>query len=126
MVSLMRSAHLYQWIRISFTNNKNTRLKDNYIQEFGYSTSSKTSDYRNLYPDLNSYEFHNYLDKITNTDHRKTLIKLRTGNNCLFTEKGRYESIDRQERFFPLCSKEVEDLKHFIFKCEILRLHSFT
>ena len=98
-----------------------TRLKDNYIQEFRYSTSSKTSDYRNLYLDLNSYEFQNYLDKITNTDQRKTLIKLRTGNNCLFTEKGRYESIDRQERFCPLCSKEVEDLKHFIFKCEILK-----
>ena len=98
-----------------------TRLKDNYIQEFRYSTSSKTSDYRNLYLDLNSYEFQNYLDKITNTDHRNTLIKLRTRNNCLFTEKGRYESIDRQERFCPLCSKEVEDLKHFIFKCEILK-----
>ena len=48
-----------------------TRLKDNYMQEFRYSTSSKTSDYRNVYLDLNSYEFQNYLDKITNTDHRK-------------------------------------------------------
>ena len=64
------------------------RLKDNYIQEFRYSTSSKTSDYRSLYLDLNSFEFQNCLDKITNIDHKKTLINLRTGNNCLFIEKG--------------------------------------
>ena len=50
-----------------------TRLKDNYIQEFRYSTSFKTSDYGSLYLDLNSYEFQNYLDKITNIDHRNTL-----------------------------------------------------
>ena len=98
-----------------------TGLKDNYIQEFRYSSSSKTSDYGCLYLDLNSYEFQNYLDNITNIDHRKTLIKLRTGNYCLFIEKGRYENIDRRERLCLLCSKEVEDLMHFIFKCEILK-----
>ena len=91
-----------------------TRLKDNYIQEFRYSTSSKTSDYRSLYLDLNSYEFQNCLDKITNIGHKKTSINLRTGNNCLFIEKRRCENIDRQEGLCPLCSKEVEDLKHFI------------
>ena len=48
-----------------------TRLKDNYIQEFRYNTFSKTSYYRSLYLDLNSYEFQNYLDKITNIDHKK-------------------------------------------------------
>ena len=75
-----------------------TRLKDNYIQEFRYCTSSKTSDYRSLYLDLNSYEFQNYLDKITNIDHRKTLTKIRTGNNCLFIEKeGMKISIDRKD-----------------------------
>ena len=74
-----------------------------------------------LYLSLNSYEFQTYLDKIINIDHRKTFIKIGTGNNYLFIEKGRYENIDRQERLCPLCSREVENLNHFIFKCEILK-----
>ena len=93
-----------------------TGLKDNYIQEFRPTTIEV------CHLDLNSYEFQSYLDKITNTDHRKTFIKVRTGNNCLFIENGRYENIDRQERLCPLCSNsEAENLKHFIFKCEILK-----
>ena len=36
-------------------------------------------------------------------------------------EKGEDENISRQERLCCLCSREVEDLKHFIFKCEILK-----
>ena len=93
-----------------------TGLKDNYIQEFRPTTIEI------CYLELNIYQFQNYLDKITDIDHRKTFIKVRIGNNCLFIENGRYENIDRQERFCPRCSNsEAENLKHFIFKCEILK-----
>ena len=75
------------------------RLKDMYVQDFRYSTSSKTENYTKLYSDINRYEFQGYLEKIKNAEHRKFFIKLRAGNNCLFLEKGRYESLPREEHF---------------------------
>ena len=49
-------------------------------------------------------------------DDRKSTLKLRTGDNCLFLEKGRYESIPGNRRLFPFRKCEVEDLEHFAFK----------
>ena len=93
------------------------RLKDMYVQDFRYSTSSKIEDYTKLYSDINRYELQDSLEKIKNVEHRKFFVKLSTGNNCLFLEKGRYESLSREERFCPLCNTEVENLEHFMFKC---------
>ena len=47
------------------------RLKDMYVQDFRYSTSSKTENYTKLYSDINRYEFQDYLEKIKNVEHRK-------------------------------------------------------
>ena len=98
------------------------RLKDMYAQGFRYSTSSKTENYTKLYSDINRYEFQVYLEKIRNVEHRKSFVKFHTGNNCLFLEKGRHESLPREERLCPLCNIEVEDLKHFVFKCSELKV----
>ena len=106
-----------------------------YVQDFRYSTSSKTEDYTKLYSDINRYELQDYLEKIKNVEHRNFFVKLRTGNNCLFLEKGRYQSLSREQRFCPLCNTEVENLEHFMFKCPELnvqrksflsKLYSFT
>ena len=111
------------------------RLQDMYVQDFRYSTSSKTEDYTKLYSDINRYELQDYLEKIKNVEHRKFFVKLRTGNNCLFLEKGRYQSLSREQRFCPLCNTEEENLEHFMFKCPELnvqrksflsKLYSFT
>ena len=40
------------------------RLKDMYVQDFRYSTSSKAEDYTKLYSDINRYELQDYLEKI--------------------------------------------------------------
>ena len=40
------------------------RLKDMYVQDFRFSTSTKTEDYRKLYSDIGKYEFQDYLEKI--------------------------------------------------------------
>ena len=65
---------------------------------------------------------HRYLEKIKNVEHRKFFVKLRTGNNCLFLEKGRYQSLSREQRFCHLCNTEVENLEHFMFKCPELNV----
>ena len=91
------------------------RLKDMYVQDFRYPTSSKTQNFTKLYSDINRYEFQDYLEK-------KYFVKLRTGNNCLFLKKGRYESLPREERLCPLCNIEVEHLEHFVFKYSELKV----
>ena len=49
------------------------RLKDMYVQDFRYSTSSETENYTKLYSDINRYEFQDHLEKIKNVEHRKFL-----------------------------------------------------
>ena len=68
------------------------------------------------------YTFQNYIEKVGNPNHRNALVKLRSGTNCLFLEKGRYENIPPQDRVCPLCENEVENNEHFLFKCSKLQL----
>ena len=57
-----------------------------------------------------------------NVEHRKFFVKLGTGNNCLSSEKGRYESLPRKEQPCPHCDMKVKDLEHFMFKCQKLNV----
>ena len=50
------------------------------------------------------------------------MVKLRSGTNCLFLEKGRYENIPPHDRVCPLCENEVENNEHFLFKFSKLQL----
>ena len=76
----------------AFTNpctvNKDTfhriflnRLKDVYVQDFRYSTSSKTENYTKLYSDINRYEFQDYLERI-----KKTLNIETSSLNCVLAK----------------------------------------
>ena len=40
-----------------------------YVQDFRYSTSSKTEDYTKLYSDISRYEFQDYLEKMLNIEN---------------------------------------------------------
>ena len=48
----------------------------------------------------------------------KIKIRLRSGHNCLFLEKGRYADTPHEERIFPLRKNGIDDNKHVILKCE--------
>ena len=48
-------------------------------------------------------------------------VRLRTGTSCLFTGKGRYENLPREEKSCPLCKSGIEDINYFLFKCDKLK-----
>ena len=66
--------------------------------------------------------YENYLSKIENIQHRTAFTKLRLSNHCLEIEKGRYQRIDKNNRFCPFCPKSIEDEKHFLLQCEIYKI----
>ena len=39
----------------------------------------------------------------------------------MFTEKGRYENLPREERSCPLCKSGIDDINHLLFKCDKLK-----
>ena len=60
-----------------------------YVQDFRYSTSSKTEDYTKLYSDINRYELQDYLEKY------KTLNIENSSLNCvLVTTVSSWKRVD--------------------------------
>ena len=61
----------------------------------------------------------NYLNTITNLNHRIALTKLRISSHKLMIEKGRYsrQYIPPEERLCPFCQSKTEDEKHFLLYC---------
>lgn len=50
------------------------------------------------------------------------LAKFRTTNNRLPIEKGRWDNIERNERYCNLCNTNlIDDEFHYLFECEILK-----
>ena len=51
-----------------------------------------------------------------------TLAKFRTTNNRLPIEKGRWDNIERNQRFCPLCNCYlIGDEFHYLFQCEFFK-----
>ena len=51
-----------------------------------------------------------------------TLAKFRTTNNRLPKEKGRWDNIERNQRFCPLCNCNlIGDEFQYLFQCEIFK-----
>ena len=60
----------------------------------------------------------NYLKINIGNKHRIALTKLRLSNHTLMIEKGRHLKLDRNLRYCPFCSNEVEDEIHFMITCK--------
>ena len=80
-----------------------TRLHDIYLQEIRHMKSSKIRYYMESYHIGINYNLQACNEKIKNPCYRKALVRLRSGTNCLFLEKGRYDNIPQQDRICPLC-----------------------
>ena len=93
------------------------RIRDQFIQEWntGINNCSKL-DYYSKFKKTFCYE--EYLD-ILNTDTlRKTLTCFRLSAHTLEIETGRYNGIDRSNRFCKLCNQHlVETEYHFLLCC---------
>jgi len=76
-----------------------------------------------LYKELKiNFKYEEYLDKIKDNKQQRALTKLRISNHKLFIETGRYKIpyVDRKDRICQLCSCDIEDESHFMFKCHKL------
>uniref|UniRef100_A0A0N7ZBB2 Reverse transcriptase domain-containing protein n=1 Tax=Scylla olivacea TaxID=85551 RepID=A0A0N7ZBB2_SCYOL len=101
-----------EWLRKAVEN----KLKDHWITSWfrNISTKGLCKSYR-MYKDLYCRE--DYLLKLKKSI-RMPLIKIRTNNNRLPVVKGRYDSIDREERLCTLCRcNVVGDEYHILLSC---------
>ena len=68
-----------------------------------------------------------YLNLVENRSHKNALTRLRISAHSLHIETGRYKRYDkdlkaytntpRGERKCPICTDDIEDEYHFLFKC---------
>ena len=102
--------------------------------ESNFLTKWQATLQRSLKNKLRSYEtyktsfgFENYLDTVTNNQHRVALTRIRTSSHYLRIETGRYIKSDNEEddkkfRTCQLCkSNSVEDEKHFLTSCQFYK-----
>ena len=85
------------------------------------SDGTQIKEYLKLKDEKEPYSMTQYLKSMENISHRRIITKLRTGYNCLFEMKGRYDNLRREERICPLCKVEQDDLDHFLFRCSKLK-----
>ena len=89
------------------------RLQDIYLQQLRYSDSSKVNYYMESCHEGIGYTFQNYIEKVGNPNYRKVLVKLRSGTNCLFLEKGRYENIPHRIESAPYVKTKLKIMSIF-------------
>ena len=94
------------------------RLTDIFHQEAFSTISNETSKLRTYSMVKSMIGFENFLNNITNLNHRKSLSKLRLSSHKLMIEIGRHKRIVAKERFCPFCINVVEDEIHFVTKCK--------
>ena len=64
------------------------------------------------------YKISSYLDLTRNSTERKDSVKIRTNNNKLMIETGRYNQTPHNDRFCPVCNYGIiEDEFHFLLHC---------
>ena len=105
-----------------FNNDTNSlplfkrRLRDQFIQEWstGINNCSKLDYYTKF---KNTFCYEDYLD-ILNTDIlRKTFTCFRLSSHNLEIETGRYNGIDRSNRFCKLCSQHLVETEYHFLLC---------
>ena len=93
------------------------RLRDQFIQDWKASidSSPKLFYYAKV---KNSFEYEEYLDKISNNTIRKYLTRFRLSSHNLEIELGRYHGIDRENRICKICNlNSIESEFHFLLCC---------
>ena len=117
----------YAWMQQGVTNRTyfislfKQRLRDQYIQQWftSVSTRSSCSIYKNI---TNHFRCQNYFHMVTNCKHRISLIRFRTKNHSLpnvIQGRGRNRR-PYNERLCPTCSV-LGDEFHCLFECENTR-----
>ena len=83
------------------------------------SNSQQRNKLRTFRTFKNDISLENYLNTITNLNHRIALTKLRISSHKLMIEKRRYSRpyIPPEERLCPFCQSKTEDEKHFLLYC---------
>ena len=81
-----------------------------------------------FYSDIKSkFKIEPYLNLVENRSHKNALTRLRISAHSLHIDTGRYKRYDndlkaytntpRGERKCPICTDDIEDEYHFLFKC---------
>ena len=91
-----------------------------FIEKYASSNEGKFNTYSSF---KDKFVYENYLEDVTNFNHRRALTKLRISNHCLNIEVGRYKKppIPREERLCTFCLanniKSLHNEAHFILIC---------
>ena len=119
--------------KYSYRRNHKTRLSTDIQHNLQEDFKKNWSDARKVSPKLEfydsikaSFEPETYLSNVTNSNHRKSLTRLRLSCHNLFVERGRYEIplIPRQNRICLFCKYQnglshVEDEWHALTECPL-------
>ena len=105
-----------KWLNMSLKQ----RLTDQFQQKWrsDIENSSKGMCYKLF---KHNFEFEKYLETLPNKD-ANTFCRFRAGNHRLPIETGRWQNIERQNRYCTLCdSLEIGDEFHCVLACRALR-----
>jgi uncharacterized protein YbaR (Trm112 family) len=120
---LMRNGFGYAWETPSSINPKHfgrsfqQRLNDQTIQSWqSQSSSSPRFRIQNLLQE-NKYKCSAYLNTVENIESRNIITRLRLDMNKLNICQGRFNKVPAHERICPMCSQDIESVKHFLLNC---------
>ena len=116
-ITYIKNTNNYNGLEINRRNIKST-LKAIYEEHWltKMSTENKMRTYRQL---KTNFRYEQYLD-IVNSQHRKSLTRLRISAHNLAIERGRYTRPPTilEERTCPTCPQYIQDEFHFLMKCQ--------
>ena len=101
-------------------------MKENFIDKWLRNISECNKP--EFYSDIKSeFKIEPYLNLVENRSHKNALTRLRISAHSLHIETGRYKRYDkdlkvytntpREERKCPICTDDIKDEYHFLFKC---------
>ena len=93
------------------------RQTDIFHQNAFETITSDTSKLRTYSLVKSTQGMSSYISKISNVKNRVALAKLRLSNHKLHIETGRFQHIDKTERFCSFCKNQIEDEIHFVISC---------
>ena len=90
----------------NYTTLLKSRLHDQFIQEWGncINNTSKLNYYERF---KSTFCYEGYIDKIENDSLRKQFSCLRLTSHCLEIEFGRFNGINRENRFCKFCPSTI-------------------